>query len=284
MGQQPPDRPNNSTTDSLLQAAADCASALLSDDDFERVVNRALEILGKSVDADRLAIAEQHDDLTGQTLGYIVVTHEWLSLYAISQINHPELNRISCEEFAEEHYKLLRGQYWGGLIENYPEPFRSGQEKLGVKATYIIPVMVEGKYWGFIGLDFGRIARELSEAEIAVLKTAATCIGSAIQRERDRTDKEEAERKALLKQQKAVELRERDRLLNLTASATQALLHEENLDSAVTNALKIIGEGIETDRVCVMEHYDEPEKKSLGYLKMLYECPFRQSLSFLSSV
>lgn len=45
---------------SLLQAAADCASALLSDENFERGVNRALEILGKSVGADRLGIGEQH--------------------------------------------------------------------------------------------------------------------------------------------------------------------------------------------------------------------------------
>ena len=132
------DRSDNSTDiNNLLQAAADCASALLSDDDFERGVNRALEILGTSIGADRLGIGEQHNDSSGQTLGYVVAIHEWLSPHANSQLHHPELSRINCDEVAQDHYKLLSGQHWGGLIENYPEPFRSGQEKLGVKAIVI---------------------------------------------------------------------------------------------------------------------------------------------------
>ena len=77
---QQPERPNNSTTNSLLQAAVDCASALLSNDDFECGVNRALEILGTSIGADRLGIDKHFDDPTGQTLGYVVVQpYEWLS-------------------------------------------------------------------------------------------------------------------------------------------------------------------------------------------------------------
>ena len=272
MAQQQPERPDNSTeTNSLLQAAADCASALLSDDDFERGVNRTLEILGKSAGADRLCTLEYIVDTHGLSLGQVIVRYEWLSPHANSQLHHPELNRVSCDTFAEEHDRLLSGKHWGGLINNFSEAFRIGQEKIEVKATYSIPVIVDGQYWGLLGLDFCRIARELSEAEIAVLKTAATCIGSAIQRERDRTAKESAERKALLEQQKAIELQERDRLLNLTASATQALLYDENLDNAIANALEIIGEGIATDWVCVMEHYDDPTRETLGYLQALYE-------------
>ena len=260
---------------SLLQAAADCASALLSDDDFERGVNRALEILGTSIGADRLVIGEQHNDSSGQTLGYVVAIHEWLSPHANSQIHHPELKCVSYDGVENCHYALASGKHWGGLIKTLPEPFRSGQEKLGVKATYAIPIMVRGQYWGFVGLDFCRTAKELCEAEIAVLKTAATCIGSAIQRERNQRAKEKAERKALLQQQKAIELQKRDRLLKLTASAAQALLNNENLENAIATALEIIGKGIETDRVAVMEHCDDHTKRSLGYLKMLYEwhCP-----------
>ncbi|MBE9045327.1 GAF domain-containing protein [Pleurocapsales cyanobacterium LEGE 10410] len=283
MGQQQPDRPNNSTTDNLLQAAADCASTLLSDENFERGVNRALEILGKSADADRLAIAEQHDDLTSQTLGYVVVQYEWLSPNASSQLHHPELNRVSCDTFTEEHYQLLLGKHWGGLIESFPEAFRSGQEKIEVKATYSIPITVEGRYWGILGLDFCRLARELSEAEIAVLKTAATCIGSVIQRERDRQTKESAERNFLLErekaaQQKAVQLEEhnrvlekRDRILAATAEASNVLLTGADFDEAVNRALQIIGESIDTDRIAIVENFDNPSNLSYLYWKITYE-------------
>ena len=150
---------------SLLEAVADCASALLGDRDFESGVNEALRILGTSIGADRLVTCEQHDDPTGQTLGYIVVIHEWLSIGASSQLRHPKLNRIDCEEFEEDYYKLRSGKHCGGLIETYPELFRNGQERLGVKAVYAIPITIKGQYWGLIGLDFCKTARELCEAE-----------------------------------------------------------------------------------------------------------------------
>ena len=255
---------------SLLQAAADCVSAVLGDDNFDRSVNKALKILETSINADRLAIAEQHEDPTGQTLGYIVFTYEWLSLNTSSRINHAELSRIECEEFKPNYYTLISGDCSGGSIETFPEPFRSRQQELGVKATYSIPIIIKGQYWGFIGLDFCRTARELCEAEIAVLKTAATCIGSAIQRERNRKAKEQAERTALLEQQKAIELNKRDRLLNITANAAQALLNNESLLDAIAQALQIVGEGINTERLAVMEHNDDSTGE-LGYLKMLFE-------------
>ena len=264
----------------LLQAVTDCSSALLIDEDFDRGVNEALKILGTSIGADRLGILEQHDDPTGETLGYVVAIYEWLSLQAVSQLNHPELSRISYDGIESSYYEFVLGKHWGGLLENMPEPFRRGQQELGVKATYAIPIMVKGQYWGFIGLDFCRTARELCDAEIAVLKTAATCIGSAIQRERNRQATEQAERTALLERQKAEELLKQDRLLKVTASAARALLNDTNLNRAIARALEIIGQGIDTDRVAVMEHDRDPTG-SLGFLKMLYEWHSPQAVSQL---
>ena len=268
----------NNRLNSLLQAAADCVSALLADEDFERGVNRALAILGTNAGADRLGVGEHFRDPIDETLSYVVVQYEWLSSNATSQLHHSELNRIDCKEFEEDRYKFVSG-HCGGSIETYPEPFQSGQKKLGVKAVYAIPIMVEGQYWGLIGLDFCQTARELCDAEIAVLKTAATCIGSAIQRERNRQAKEKAERSALLEQQKAIELAKRvreaypsgNRILNITANAAQALLNNENLERAIFQALQIVGEGIDTDRVAVMEHRDDSTGETLGYTKMLFE-------------
>ena len=44
--------------------------------------------------------------------------------------------------------------------------------------------MVDDKYWGIVAFDDCRQVTRRSNAEIAVLKTAAACIGSAIERER----------------------------------------------------------------------------------------------------
>ena len=264
--------PTENKINNLLLAVTECTAVLLNDEDFDRGVSRALEILGTSIGADRINIGEQHDDPTDKTLGYIIIApYEWLSTGTISQVHHSELNRINCNEIKEDYYELLAGNHAGGLIETFPEPFRSGQQKLEVKATYAIPIMVKGQYWGYLGLDFCRTARKLCEAEINLLKTAATCIGSAIQRERNRQAREQAERTALLERQKAEELQQRDRLLNITAQAVQALLNDEDLKLAIDRALDIIGQGINTDRVCVMEHHGDRDRNSLGALKIIYE-------------
>ncbi len=286
MAQQQPEHPSNLVnTNNLLQAATDCASALLSDDDFERGVNRALEILGTSVDAERLGIGEHIEDITGKTIGHLIVhPYEWLSSYAASQFAHSEMKIIPYDGIEELYEQLKVGQHWGGSIENFPEPFRSNQqEKLGVKATYSIPITIDGEYWGLIGLDFCQTSRELSDAEIAVLKTTATCIGSAIQRERNRRAKEEAERNILLErkqaaQERAIQLQEhnrvleqRDRILSATAEASNVLLAEDDFDEAVNRALQIVGESIDTDRIVIVEIFENPSDPSYLYWKITYE-------------
>ena len=145
----------------LLEAVADCANALLGDNDFESGVDKALKILGTSIGADRLGINEHHDDPTGQTLGYVVAKYEWLSSETESQLYHSELSRIPYDGVEDCYYLFVSGRYWGGLLDNMPEPFRSGQKKLGVQATYAIPVIVKEKYWGIIGLDFCRTAKKI---------------------------------------------------------------------------------------------------------------------------
>ena len=37
-------------------------------------------------------------------------------------------------------------------IDETPAPFRSGQQELGVKSLHAVPIMVDGKYWGIVGI------------------------------------------------------------------------------------------------------------------------------------
>jgi PAS domain-containing protein len=88
----------------------------------------------------------------------------------------------------EEGYEqFVRGQRVSYLLEEMPELLQVNLEKVGIKSTHIIPIFVEGRFWGALGLDDCREAKQRSAAELAVLQIAADCIGSAIQR--DRTQK-----------------------------------------------------------------------------------------------
>lgn len=54
----------------------------------------------------------------------------------------------------------------------------------GTLAFLSVPIMVDGKWWGFLGFDDCKEERVWSEAELHVLKTAAALIAGAIERER----------------------------------------------------------------------------------------------------
>ena len=270
----------------ILKAIANFSSVLLIDESLDHSVNQALKILGTSIKADRLNLLQHCDDTTGETLGYVCVRYEWISDGTESQIHHPTLNRISYDGIENGYRSMIEGKHWGGLIDRMPEPFRSGQLKLGVKATYAIPVIVKQKYWGIVALDFCQVARQLEDAEIEILKMAATCVGSAIERKRASREREKMANEASLAEQKAAILKEqvdeanrRQSLLSITTCAAKALLNDQDLTQGIAEALQIIGEGIETDRVAVMKHYDF---NTSGYLKMLYEWHSPQTASQIS--
>jgi len=50
----------------------------------------------------------------------------------------------------------------------------------GVKALHVVPIFVESQFWGIVGFDDCREAKHRSSSELAILKTAAACIGSEI--------------------------------------------------------------------------------------------------------
>ncbi|QUS62510.1 GAF domain-containing protein [Synechocystis sp. PCC 7338] len=62
----------------------------------------------------------------------------------------------------------------------------------------------------------------------------------------------------------------RDRLLEITAIAANTLLTAENFDDAINSVLAMIGEGLETDRVTVIEIF-KPLSALLSQWQVLYE-------------
>ncbi len=268
------DSPKETLRERILEATAAAANALLTLENFDEAVNTALQIIGESLDTDRVAVLENFDNLSEQAYGYWQVVYEWDSAYAVSQFAHSEVSRISYEGLKDLYQLFSQGYVNGGLIDDDEifESLRVALKEVGAKSTYSVPIFVDGRFWGLVGFDDCREAKRRSPSELVVLKIAADCIGSAIHRDRNHRAREEAafQRARELEEYNRV-LEGRDCILEATASATNALLTIENYDSAVNTALQIIGESLDTDRVVVLEHFDDLSGQSLGYLQALYE-------------
>ena len=182
-----------SLRDRWLEATANAANKLLEIADLDEGINAALKVLGESLDCDRVAVMQYFEDNTGETSGFMRMLYGWNSTATVSQIDHPQLNEVSNIGMQENFDKVQRGEWIGGLIEEFPEPFRSEQIELGVKSIYSVPIFVDNVFWGILGIDFCREAKLLTLPEIAVFKTAASCVGSAIARQQIQQEKEQAE-------------------------------------------------------------------------------------------
>jgi PAS domain S-box-containing protein len=172
-----------------LESTAAAANALLSSLDLDDSINTALRLLGEGIEVDRVEVMQSFDPVDDTSLGFVRTLYEWDSPGTSSQINHPEYQDISWEGMEDWFAEVQTGNWIGGVVEELPEPFRSGQIELGIQSTYAVPIFAEGHFWGILAIDCCREPKKLTPSEISVFKTAA-CIGSAIERDRLQEERE----------------------------------------------------------------------------------------------
>lgn len=247
----------------ILEATAAVANALLTIDNLNEAVKTALQLIGESLDADRVAVIENFAH-PSQPLHCWKILYEWHSSHTVSQLSHGyEAEGIYEDGGIREWYELMsQGKNLTYLLEEMPEPFRSGQAALGVKVLHVVPIFVEGQCWGAFGFDDCREVKHRGSAELALLKTVAACFGSAIQRQRI----QQAEQKRTAELAKAhEELQQRDRLLSVVAQITKNLLETEDINVAIPTALRAIGEVAKMSRVQLILERQNPSTGKLQH-------------------
>lgn len=190
--------------DRILQSTAMTVNKLLTTVDLDTAVNSALQTLGEALEADRTAVIEHAtlplDDSCFPTWRLL---YEWQAPGVVSQMAQVDLAEGTYEGIEDWYEQLVQGQGISCRLEDMAEPFRSGQAKLGVKVLHVVPIFVEGKLWGVVGFDDCREVKHRSPTELMLLKTAATCIGNAIQRDRTQQALLQAEQNQVAKLAKA---------------------------------------------------------------------------------
>jgi len=260
--------------DQLLEATARATNILLTLENFDEAVNTALKIIGEETGCDRISILENIFAPPSQFPTLYNVIYEWSTSDFLRLTDRLESNCLPAEaikrEFLEQYF--LKGEGFGGLLEEWEDPLRSSFAAACVQSAYAVPIRVNGQWWGVLCFDYCRAPIQVSPAEVAVLRTLADCIGSAIQRNRIRQEREQ------VIQQRAADLEEynqlllkRDQLLEATARATNVLLTLENIEEAINTALRIIGEGIGCDLVIVLENIFEPSSQLPKCCNFIYE-------------
>lgn len=166
--------------DRLLMASAEANTYLMSYYDDEEVWQKILKILGKAVNADRVYIFENSiDPASGDHL--MSQRFEWSRDCISAQINNPKLQNLSYEKCFPSWYKeLSQGNIISGFVKNFSQEIRRILEPQDILSILVVPIITDGKFWGFIGFDDCHSERKWLIGEISILKTMASSIGSAI--------------------------------------------------------------------------------------------------------
>ena len=111
---------------------------------------------------------------------------EWTAPGITPQIDTPAVRNMSMEATGFEPWAAAfeAGTPFVATSSHLPEPARSHLLSMGIQTLAVVPVVVDGQYWGFIGIDNCVSARLWSEVEVEALAAAAVVLAAAVRRRR----------------------------------------------------------------------------------------------------
>jgi len=174
-----------SKKDKLLQGISEATKSLISTLDYESGYLDALEILGKSAEVDRVYIYEHKTDIENGEL-YFSLRYEWAADPSISQLNDKTLKRLSYSRFKPLDFYdyFTNGLTMKYVVKDLSENVKRVFIDRNIKSIILVPIMVDEKYWGFIGFDECHQDRIWTDSEESLLITMASTLGAVIKRDK----------------------------------------------------------------------------------------------------
>jgi PAS domain S-box-containing protein len=180
--------------DGILDAVRFAAERLLGQAyGWEESVDAVLRRLGEAADVSRVYLFE---NFTGEDGGlWNLERNKWVAPGispglagnsggdAVRRFPYRDDGSGRWSDFRRWEEVLGHGEPMYGNTRDFPETertFLAGE--LGILSMVLVPIFVEGRWWGFIGFDECQEEREWSLAEIGALGAAAGTLGSAIRR------------------------------------------------------------------------------------------------------
>ena len=186
----------------MLMAVAQSTNALLSHDSVYEAVDKSLRWLGEAAQVDRTYFFESFrrgDELrVSQKL-------EWCAPGVAPEIDNPELK--DCPTFLDFEDPFYKEQPFNRVVrelDDMPE-LKELLASQGIQSIMLLPVLMDGRFMGFVGFDDCTSERVWTNAELSLLQSFASSVGSAFARkinaESLRLSKEEAEKASEAKSQ-----------------------------------------------------------------------------------
>jgi PAS domain S-box-containing protein len=166
---------------------------------WEENVRSILRRLGDAAQVSRVYIFENYVGEDGKL--WATQRYEWVAPDVSAQIENPLLKALPYRDagFGRWEEVLGRGELVYGNTRDFPESEQPELQAEAILSIVVVPIQVEGEWWGFVGFDECLVEREWFAAEMDALKAAASTLGAAVRRRRaDKALRESEERYSLV--------------------------------------------------------------------------------------
>ncbi len=206
--------------DRILDSVRYAAQQFMQTERWDSSINQILAKLGRAADASRAYIFENTEDETGRL--FMSQRFEWSAQGVTPEIANPELQMLPYDAsgFKQWRLTLANNQSISGEVAEMEAEMRAILEPQGILSILVIPVFVNNKWWGFLGLDDCTQTRVWTDAEKDSLRAATDMLGATIARQ--------GIQEALLDAKATLELRveERTRELQSQVAAKEKALSD----------------------------------------------------------
>jgi diguanylate cyclase (GGDEF)-like protein len=179
-----PARPGQSDTgEQVISAAADAVRTILSIDlPLETRIEETLTYLGEATHASHVYVFE--NDISDSGVVLVNLRQRWCAKDTKSGSEKPEIQNFSLRENGFERWeeKLQAGDSIRGQVRQFPRSERSLLRSLGIRSLLVVPVYIEGRWWGFLGINDIKKERQWTSGEESALRIVANVLGAIVQR------------------------------------------------------------------------------------------------------
>lgn len=166
--------------DAVLAAVALAATRFLRGERWDDEIDDVLASLGRAIGVDRLYLFTVRGS-GPRTLAYQL--SEWVASGVESQLDLQLFQGfdMSANGFERWVELLPEGHTISGLCRDLPASEGEPLLELGIQAVAVVPIVVSGRWWGWLAFEQVRGARAWSAIELNALEAAAGVLGASIQ-------------------------------------------------------------------------------------------------------
>jgi diguanylate cyclase (GGDEF)-like protein len=184
--QSGPARPASpASTDDMLATVAQAVESILGMDlPLEARIEQTLAYLGKATLASHVYVFENDPSENGVVL--VTLRQRWCASDNQSTGMESSLKDFSLRQNGFERWEsmLSCGDTIRGSVRQFPNSERQLLRSIGVRSVLVVPIFIEGRWWGFLGIDDIRKERFWTAGEESALKIVANVLGAILQRRR----------------------------------------------------------------------------------------------------